>query len=170
MAVDPSFIRQTWNLAVTFLCIGLFLDNLTHGINAVVWRDNADIKAHVYCDIGICLLLLFALLQPISEKNALFDGVMLHPGDTAPHVYTTRVQPPLMFPTTNFSKARSDFLASSIPVLNITLLYSFFPPCGSCHDYPMLRNYQATSVPKPPDAFPFILNAAAEFMTLLHIH
>jgi pheromone a factor receptor len=61
LILTHSFIRQSWNLAVTFLCVGLFLDNLTHGINAIVWRDNADIKVPVYCDIGICSHLRFSL-------------------------------------------------------------------------------------------------------------
>ena len=47
-----SFVRQSWNLGVAFLCFWLLLENLTFGINAIVWADNADIKAYVYCDIG----------------------------------------------------------------------------------------------------------------------
>jgi hypothetical protein len=43
---------QAWNLGLMILCICLFLENLTGGINAVIWADNADIKAYVYCDIG----------------------------------------------------------------------------------------------------------------------
>jgi hypothetical protein len=43
---------QAWNLGVMALCICLFLENLTTGVNTVVWRDNADVKAYVYCDIG----------------------------------------------------------------------------------------------------------------------
>ncbi|KAJ7237389.1 pheromone A receptor-domain-containing protein [Mycena rebaudengoi] len=66
LILTHSFICQTWNLAVTFLCIGLFLDNLTHGINAVVWRDNADIKAHVYCDI-VSRLQFFMNFLPITS-------------------------------------------------------------------------------------------------------
>ncbi|KAJ7209833.1 pheromone A receptor-domain-containing protein [Mycena rebaudengoi] len=67
LILTHSFIRQTWNLAVTFLCIGLFLDNLTHGINAVVWRDNADIKAHVYCDIVSRLQFFMNFLPSITS-------------------------------------------------------------------------------------------------------
>ncbi|KAJ7026349.1 pheromone A receptor-domain-containing protein [Mycena alexandri] len=51
LVLTHSFIRQSWNLAVTLLCVGLFLDNLTLGINAIVWRDNTDIKVPVYCDL-----------------------------------------------------------------------------------------------------------------------
>ena len=47
-----NFIRQNWNLGVSFLCFWLFWGNLTYGINAVLWSDNADVKAYVYCDIG----------------------------------------------------------------------------------------------------------------------
>ena len=48
-----SFIRQSWNLGVTFLCFWLLLENLTNGVNAVIWSDNADVKLYVYCDIGM---------------------------------------------------------------------------------------------------------------------
>lgn len=47
-----SFIRQSWNLGVAFLCIWLFLETLAEGIEAVIWSDNADIKLYVFCDIG----------------------------------------------------------------------------------------------------------------------
>ena len=47
-----SFVRQSWNLGVAFLCFWLFLENLTEGIDTIVWSDNADIKLYVYCDIG----------------------------------------------------------------------------------------------------------------------
>ncbi|KAK6974817.1 STE3-domain-containing protein [Favolaschia claudopus] len=67
LILTHSFIRQSWNLAVTFLCIGLFLDNLTHGINAVVWRDNADIKAAVYCDIISRLQFFMNFLPSITS-------------------------------------------------------------------------------------------------------
>ncbi|KAJ7438407.1 pheromone A receptor-domain-containing protein [Mycena galericulata] len=66
LILSHSFIRQTWNLAVTFLCIGLFLDNLTHGINAVVWRDNADIKVPVYCDLVSRLQFFMNFLPSIT--------------------------------------------------------------------------------------------------------
>ncbi|KAJ7254568.1 pheromone A receptor-domain-containing protein [Mycena rebaudengoi] len=67
LILTHSFIRQTWNLAVTFLSIGLFLDNLTHGINAVVWRDNADIKVPVYCDIVSRLQFFMNFLPSIAS-------------------------------------------------------------------------------------------------------
>lgn len=46
-----SFVRQRWNVGVGFLCFWLFFENLTNGINAIIWADNADIKLYVYCDI-----------------------------------------------------------------------------------------------------------------------
>lgn len=48
-----SFIRLSWNLGVAFLCFWLFFENLTLGIGAIIWADNADIKLYVYCDIGL---------------------------------------------------------------------------------------------------------------------
>lgn len=47
-----SFIRQSWNLGLAFLCFWLFFENLTNGVNAIIWSDNADLKLFGYCDIG----------------------------------------------------------------------------------------------------------------------
>lgn len=52
LVLFTSFIRQSWNLGVTFLCFWLFFENLTQGIDAILWADNADVKLYVYCDIG----------------------------------------------------------------------------------------------------------------------
>ena len=49
-----SFIRKSWNLGVSSLCFWLCIENLTSGVDAIVWFDNADIKFYVYCDIGTC--------------------------------------------------------------------------------------------------------------------
>ena len=48
-----SFVRESWNLGVAFLCFWLFLENLADGANAILWSDNADVKLYVYCDIGM---------------------------------------------------------------------------------------------------------------------
>ena len=47
-----SFVRQSWNLGVAFLCFWLFFECLTDGVNAIIWSDNADVKLYIYCDIG----------------------------------------------------------------------------------------------------------------------
>ena len=47
-----SFVRQSWNLGVAFLCFWLFFECLTEGVNAIIWSDNADVKLYIYCDIG----------------------------------------------------------------------------------------------------------------------
>ncbi|KAJ7343779.1 hypothetical protein DFH08DRAFT_1008807 [Mycena albidolilacea] len=67
LILSHSLLRRSWNLAVTFLCIGLFFDNFIHGINAVVWRDNADIKVPVYCDLVSRLQFLMNFLPSITS-------------------------------------------------------------------------------------------------------
>jgi hypothetical protein len=52
LVLANNVIRQSWNLGVSLLCFSLFWEVLTAGINAVLWADNADLKAFVYCDIG----------------------------------------------------------------------------------------------------------------------
>ena len=56
-----SFLRQNWNLGVTFLCFWLFIENLVGAVNAMIWSDNADIKLYVYCDIGAWLFFALAV-------------------------------------------------------------------------------------------------------------
>ena len=47
-----SFIRQSWNLGVAFLCFWLFVENVVDAANAIIWSDNYEVKYYVYCDIG----------------------------------------------------------------------------------------------------------------------
>ncbi|KZV68511.1 STE3-domain-containing protein [Peniophora sp. CONT] len=61
-----SFIRQNWNLCVTFLCFWLFLENLTGAANTIIWSDNADIKHFVYCDIVSHLDMITYVVKPMA--------------------------------------------------------------------------------------------------------
>ncbi|VDC04707.1 unnamed protein product [Peniophora sp. CBMAI 1063] len=61
-----SFIRQSWNLGVVFLCFWLFFENLAGAINALIWADNADIKLYVYCDIVSHLGMITSVVKPMA--------------------------------------------------------------------------------------------------------
>ncbi|KZV65956.1 STE3-domain-containing protein [Peniophora sp. CONT] len=61
-----SFIRQSWNLGVAFLCFWLFFENLFNGIDAVIWADNADIKLYVYCDIVTRMQIITFVVKPMA--------------------------------------------------------------------------------------------------------
>ncbi|KZV63974.1 STE3-domain-containing protein [Peniophora sp. CONT] len=61
-----SFIRQSWNLGVAFLCFWLFFENLTAGINHVLWVDDAGIRLYVYCDIVSHLQIIAVVVKPMS--------------------------------------------------------------------------------------------------------
>ncbi|KZV74000.1 STE3-domain-containing protein [Peniophora sp. CONT] len=61
-----SFIRQSWNLGVAFLCFWLFFENLTSGVNGIIWADNADIRLYVYCDIVTHLQLITHVVKPMA--------------------------------------------------------------------------------------------------------
>jgi hypothetical protein len=52
LVLMTSLIRQSWNLGVALLCFWLFWENLTAGIDSVIWAGNEDIRLYVYCDIG----------------------------------------------------------------------------------------------------------------------
>ncbi|VDB87477.1 unnamed protein product [Peniophora sp. CBMAI 1063] len=62
-----SLVRQRWNLGVAFLCFWLFLENLVQGVDAIVWADNADIKAYVYCDIVTHLQMICTIVRPMAS-------------------------------------------------------------------------------------------------------
>ncbi|VDB92186.1 unnamed protein product [Peniophora sp. CBMAI 1063] len=61
-----SFIRQSWNLGVVFLCFWLFWENLADGIGSIVWADNADIKLYIYCDIVSHLQQITSVVKPMA--------------------------------------------------------------------------------------------------------
>ncbi|VDB87009.1 unnamed protein product [Peniophora sp. CBMAI 1063] len=61
-----SFVRQTWNLGVTFLSFWLFWENLAQGIDTIIWSDNADVKLYVYCDIVSHLQMLAFVVKPMA--------------------------------------------------------------------------------------------------------
>jgi hypothetical protein len=63
LVLFTSFVRQSYNLGVTLLCAGLFLETLTYGINGIIWADNADVKAYIYCDIGLKLELFPCIIS-----------------------------------------------------------------------------------------------------------
>ena len=49
-----SFVRQSWNLGVTFLCGWLLLYNLIDAVDYIVWSDNDNIKLYFWCDVSAC--------------------------------------------------------------------------------------------------------------------
>ncbi|VDB92185.1 unnamed protein product [Peniophora sp. CBMAI 1063] len=61
-----SFVRQSWNLGVVFLCFWLFFETLTLGINAIIWSHNADVKLYVYCDIVSHLQIITSVVKPMA--------------------------------------------------------------------------------------------------------
>ncbi|KZV74012.1 STE3-domain-containing protein [Peniophora sp. CONT] len=61
-----SFIRQSWNLGVAFLCFWLFLENLSLAINTIIWSDNFTVRLYVYCDIVTRLQLMASVAKPLA--------------------------------------------------------------------------------------------------------
>ncbi|KZV66748.1 STE3-domain-containing protein [Peniophora sp. CONT] len=66
LVLMTSFIRQSWNLGVAFLCFWLFLELSTESANAIIWSDNADVKFHVYCDIVTHLQGITFVVKPMA--------------------------------------------------------------------------------------------------------
>ncbi|KZV69111.1 STE3-domain-containing protein [Peniophora sp. CONT] len=66
LVLTTSFVRQSWNLGVTFLCFWLFCENVTGAVNTIVWFDNADIKLYVYCDIVSHLQVITFVVKPMA--------------------------------------------------------------------------------------------------------
>ncbi|VDC00506.1 unnamed protein product [Peniophora sp. CBMAI 1063] len=61
-----SFVRQSWNRGVAFLCFWLFLENVAGAIDTIIWSDNATIKLFVYCDIVSHLGAFIHIVKPMS--------------------------------------------------------------------------------------------------------
>ncbi|VDB95832.1 unnamed protein product [Peniophora sp. CBMAI 1063] len=61
-----SFIRQSWNLGVAFLCFWLFVENFTGTINHIVWSDNAAVKLYIYCDIVTHTQSITYIVKPMA--------------------------------------------------------------------------------------------------------
>ncbi|KZV66761.1 fungal pheromone STE3G-protein-coupled receptor, partial [Peniophora sp. CONT] len=66
LVLTTSFVRQSWNLGVTFLCFWLFFELSTVIVNTIVWSDNADIRLYVYCDIVSHLQLITSVVKPMA--------------------------------------------------------------------------------------------------------
>ena len=76
-----NYVRRSeaYNLAVNILSFSLFLETLFDGINMIVWADNADIKAVVYCDIGTQRSLCYCVLQMTDNGSSdTYPSVLLH--------------------------------------------------------------------------------------------
>jgi pheromone a factor receptor len=59
----PSHI-QARNIPTVSIMLWLFLINVAHGVNTIVWANNARIQLVTWCDIGenasLCLFIYFA--------------------------------------------------------------------------------------------------------------
>ncbi|KZV71184.1 STE3-domain-containing protein [Peniophora sp. CONT] len=66
LVLTTSFVRQSWNLGVTFLCFWLFFELVTTTVNTIVWSDNANIKLYVYCDIVSHLQEITFVVKPMA--------------------------------------------------------------------------------------------------------
>ncbi|KZV72178.1 hypothetical protein PENSPDRAFT_367743 [Peniophora sp. CONT] len=74
--------RHSFNFAVNLLCFCLFWETLSYGINAILWSDNANLKAFTYCDIvshlqiftftvkPACTLIITRQLYHIASRSA----------------------------------------------------------------------------------------------------
>ncbi|KZV71043.1 fungal pheromone STE3G-protein-coupled receptor [Peniophora sp. CONT] len=61
-----SFVRQSWNLGVTFLCFWLLIENMAGAINTIVWSDNADVRFYIYCDIVSHVAVVTHVVKPLA--------------------------------------------------------------------------------------------------------
>ncbi|KAI0031555.1 GPCR fungal pheromone mating factor, partial [Vararia minispora EC-137] len=64
LVLTVNFVRQSYNLGVSFLCFWLFWELSATGINTILWSDNADLKLYVYCDIVSHLFMITYAAKP----------------------------------------------------------------------------------------------------------
>jgi hypothetical protein len=74
VVLTTNLAHERWNLGVLTLCFWLFIENLITGVSTIVWSDNADIKALVYCDIG---RRRFLLIKPLGLPSTIVTHVQM---------------------------------------------------------------------------------------------
>jgi hypothetical protein len=79
LVLITSAVRQSWNLAVTVLCVSLFLESLLGGITTIIWADNAKIKYYALCDIcaSFTRSVVFFLHSRLGHQRATFKYTIL---------------------------------------------------------------------------------------------
>ncbi|KZV75247.1 fungal pheromone STE3G-protein-coupled receptor [Peniophora sp. CONT] len=65
LVLMTTFVRQSWNLGVAFLCFWLPIETLILAVDTIVWADNADVKLYVYCDIATRIQIIGSIVRPM---------------------------------------------------------------------------------------------------------
>ncbi|KAI0033876.1 GPCR fungal pheromone mating factor, partial [Vararia minispora EC-137] len=52
------------NLGAFMLCVWIVLLDVIYGVNSILWADNIDVKAFVWCDIATHLQVFFSISKP----------------------------------------------------------------------------------------------------------
>ncbi|KAH8108401.1 GPCR fungal pheromone mating factor [Phellopilus nigrolimitatus] len=103
-----------WNTGVWMYAVWVSLSCLAHAVNAIVWRDNADVVAPVWCDISVRIFIGEAIAVPaasLTMTRRIFHIVHLR-GSVASTYYEKRR-------ATLFDLA----IVLGLPLLNIVLSY-----------------------------------------------
>ncbi|VDB92054.1 unnamed protein product [Peniophora sp. CBMAI 1063] len=64
LVLTTTVVRLKWNIGVSMLCAGLFLETLLVGVNTIVWAESAEVKATWYCDIYSHFSIWMNVLKP----------------------------------------------------------------------------------------------------------
>ncbi|KZV63603.1 hypothetical protein PENSPDRAFT_691511 [Peniophora sp. CONT] len=64
LVLTTTTVRLKWNIGVSMLCLGLFVEILLVGVNTIVWADSAEVKATWYCDIYSHFAIWMNVLKP----------------------------------------------------------------------------------------------------------
>lgn len=59
LASISQSMLQTWNVGVCSLAIWVMITGFTVAVNAIIWADNVENVAPLWCDIGECFQLMF---------------------------------------------------------------------------------------------------------------
>ncbi|KAI0033859.1 GPCR fungal pheromone mating factor [Vararia minispora EC-137] len=57
-------VRRSLNLGASMLCIWIALLDVIYGVNSILWADNKDLKAFMWCDIVTHLQVFFSISKP----------------------------------------------------------------------------------------------------------
>ncbi|KZV71049.1 hypothetical protein PENSPDRAFT_684918 [Peniophora sp. CONT] len=89
LVLFTSFIRQQWNLGVTFLCFWLLVESIADGANFIIWSDNAEVKLWVYLSRVQLITLIVKPMATLITTRRLYIIVSLRSIDL-PNAKTRR--------------------------------------------------------------------------------
>ena len=72
LVLITSIERRSWNFGLTILCFSVFIENFFGAIETIIWRNDAEIRLHAFCDFSQSVDTLW--VNEITEVAQSADG------------------------------------------------------------------------------------------------